>query len=283
MPPAPPRGSRHYRPHINGSTACSPRSPPKPRQPACPTDWSIAQVASHLGSQAETFLLTLDPGLHGTAAPGLEQFQPIWDRWNAKHQDDQVHDALTSDQAFLDAVDDLTDTQRRIWVLQMMGAEQNLSGLLRMRLLEHILHTWDIDVALDTTATLPADAAALLIDQLPMIVRYTARPTAPMQLRVETVEPERTMRLSLDPDGSQLETTPTVQAEPDPRQTDIPRQTPTVLRLPTEAFVKLVYGRLDADHTPTTVEAEPALLDASAQHCQEPDTRKERRRTTAPR
>jgi hypothetical protein len=190
---------------------------------------------------------------------------------------------LTSDQAFLDAVDDLTDTQRRIWVLQMMGTEQNLSGLLRMRLLEHILHTWDIDVALDTTATLPADAAALLIDQLPMIVRYTAKPTAPMQLRVETVEPERTMRLSLDPDGSQLETTPTVQAEPDPRQTDIPQQTPTVLRLPTEAFVRLVYGRLDADHTPTTVEAEPALLDASAQHCQEPDTRKERRRTTAPR
>jgi hypothetical protein len=123
---------------------------------------------------------------------------------------------LTSDQAFLDAVDDLTDTQRRIWVLQMMGTEQNLSGLLRMRLLEHILHTWDIDVALDTTATLPADAAALLIDQLPIIVRYTAKPTAPMQLRVETVEPERTMRLSLDPDGSQLETTPTVQAEPDP-------------------------------------------------------------------
>jgi hypothetical protein len=30
------------------------------RQQAYPTEWSIAQVASHLGSQAETFLLTLD-------------------------------------------------------------------------------------------------------------------------------------------------------------------------------------------------------------------------------
>jgi hypothetical protein len=69
------------------------------------------------------------------------------------------------------------------------------------------------------------------------------------------------MRLSLDPDGSQLETTPTGQPA-DPQQTDASQQTPTVLRLPTEAFVRLVYGRLDADHTPSTVEAEPALLDA---------------------
>jgi hypothetical protein len=49
-------------------------------RPTYPTDWSIAQVASHLGSQAETFQLFLDAGLHGAAAPGLEQFQPIWDR-----------------------------------------------------------------------------------------------------------------------------------------------------------------------------------------------------------
>ena len=68
--------------------------------------------------------------------------------------------------------------------------------------------------------------------------------------------PERTLRLSLDPAGSQLETNPTVQAETDPQQTQ------TVRRLPTEAFVRLVYGRLDADHTPPSVEAEPDLLDA---------------------
>jgi len=210
-------------------------------QPAYPTEWSIAQVASHLGSQAETFLLTLDAGLHGTgtAAPGLEQFQPIWDGWNAKHPTDQVSDCLISDQALLDAVDALTDTQRRTWVLPMMGTEQNLSDLLRMRLLEHILHTWDIDVALDATASLPADAAALVIDQLSMIVRYTAKPTAPLQIRVETVEPDLTLQLSLDPGGSQLETTRTVQVA-DPQQTDTPQQTPTALRLPTEAFVRLV-------------------------------------------
>jgi Mycothiol maleylpyruvate isomerase N-terminal domain len=93
-------------------------------QPAHPAEWSVTQVASHLGSQAETFLLTLDAGLHGTAVPGLEQFQPIWDRWNVQPPADQVSDSLTSDQAFLEAVDALTDTQRRTWVLPMMGTEQ---------------------------------------------------------------------------------------------------------------------------------------------------------------
>ena len=225
-------------------------------QPAYPTDWSIAQVASHLGSQAETFQLTLDAGLHSTAAPGLEQFQPIWDRWNAKDPADQVRDSLTADQAFLDAVDALTDTQRQTWLLPMMGNEQNLSGLLRMRLVEHILHTWDIEVAVDNTATLPGFAAALVVDQLPLIVRYTAKPIAPLHLRVYTVDPELTMQLSLNRDGSQLENRSIVQPETHAEQTS--QQT---LRLPTEAFVRLVYGRLDADHTPPTVEAAPALLD----------------------
>jgi hypothetical protein len=160
------------------------------------------------------------------------------------------------------AIGSLTDTQRRTWALPMMGTEQDLCGLLRMRLLEHILHTWDIDLALDASATVPADAAALVVGQLPMIVRHTAKATTPLHIRVQTVEPELAMRLSLDSDDSQLETTSTVQPETGPARADTSQQTPTVLRLPTEAFVRLVYGRLDADHTPPTVDAAPALLDA---------------------
>lgn len=227
-------------------------------QPAYPTEWSIAQVASHLGSQAETFLLSLDAGRHGTAPPGLEQFQPIWDRWNAKQPAEQVSDSLSADREFLDAVAALTDAERGTWRLTMMGAEQELSGLLRMRLVEHLLHTWDIDVALDDSATLPAPGAALVIDQLPLIVRYTAKASIPTQIRITTTEPELTLRLSLAPDGSQLvrdraDMPAGQQGSADHDQT---------VRLPTEAFVRLVYGRLDSDHTPPTVDAAPGLLDA---------------------
>jgi hypothetical protein len=147
----------------------------------------------------------------------------------------------------------------------MMGTEQDLAGLLRMRLLEHLLHTWDIDVALDDTATLPGDDAALVIEQLPLIVRYTAKPTKAQQIRVQTVQPELLLQLSLDPNGSQLET---IEPQADAGQTSeqISEQTAEqtseqTLQLPTEAFVRLVYGRLDADHTPPTVDAAADLLD----------------------
>ena len=52
--------------------------------PSYDDDWSIAQVLSHLGSGAEIFGLLLDAGLRGEDAPGMEQYQEIWARWNAK-------------------------------------------------------------------------------------------------------------------------------------------------------------------------------------------------------
>ena len=47
-------------------------------------DWSVAQVASHLGSGTEIFRHYLDAGAQGGPPPGDEINQPIWDAWNAK-------------------------------------------------------------------------------------------------------------------------------------------------------------------------------------------------------
>jgi uncharacterized protein (TIGR03083 family) len=218
-------------------------------RPAYTKDWTVAQVASHLGSGAETFLLFLAAGVDGTAAPGVEQFQPIWDRWNAKPPDEQVHDALAADTAFLDAVDSLTGVQQQTWRLQMFGTDRDLAGLLRMRLAEHSLHTWDIAVVVDRAAVVPADAAGLVVENLPMIVQYVAKPTAPMTVRIETVDPELMVELALDPDGSRLNLSAAAE------------HGAPVMRMPAEAFVRLLYGRLDPDHTPPSVHAEPDLLD----------------------
>src|ERR1700678_2693299 len=57
------------------------------------SEWSIAQVLSHLGSQAEIFGLSRDAGLTGQDAPGREAFPPIWDVWNAKSPQAQASDA----------------------------------------------------------------------------------------------------------------------------------------------------------------------------------------------
>ncbi len=55
--------------------------------PSYCTDWSTAQVLSHIGSGAQVFGLLLDAGLAGAEQPGREEFSRIWDVWNAMSSD----------------------------------------------------------------------------------------------------------------------------------------------------------------------------------------------------
>ena len=97
------------------------------------SEWSIAQVLSHLGSQAEIFGLFLDAGLTGQEPPGREEFVPIWDSWNAKDPQAQASDALRADQATLERFESLdADEQARLH-LKMFGMELGTTGLARMR------------------------------------------------------------------------------------------------------------------------------------------------------
>jgi uncharacterized protein (TIGR03083 family) len=217
------------------------------------TDWTIAQVASHLGSGSEIFWLYVDAGLRQVPAPGIEQIQPIWDRWNAKTPRDQVRDVVPADAAFIDGLDALSDLQREGWQLTLFGAERSLADLARMRLSEHAVHTWDIAVALDPEATVADDAVALLIDTLPALIEFVGKPdtTEPVSVRMATTgSPEREYTLHLSDAGARL--------QPANGAADA---TP-VLRLPAEALLRLVYGRLDSDHTPASVDAGGLPLDS---------------------
>src|ERR1700733_15946356 len=72
--------------------------------PSYCSDWSTAQVLSHIGSGAEVFGLILTAGLAGVAAPGREEFSKIWDVWNAMSPTEQARNSLIADEAFLDRV-----------------------------------------------------------------------------------------------------------------------------------------------------------------------------------
>jgi hypothetical protein len=138
------------------------------------SEWSIAQVLSHLGSQAEIFGLFLEAGLTGQEPPAREEFVPIWESWNAKDPQAQAADALRADQATLERFESLdADEQARLH-LKMFGEPER----------QFILETGEA-----VTLT-PADG-------------------------------ETTPELGL-----------------------------SELRLPAEAFVRLVYGRMDEAHTP---------------------------------
>jgi len=203
-------------------------------------EWSIAQVLSHLGSGAEIFTLVLRAGLQGGPPPGMGEFEPIWARWNAKTPADQATDALVADRAFIDQLGELSEQERQAWQASLFGTEQKLTDLLRFRLGEHAVHTWDVEVPGEPTATIAPDATELLVDTLDQLVSRTGQaPDDPLRVLVSTVEPDRRFLLVV---GPALELRPADNVADDDGT--------TTLTLPGEALIRLVYGRLDAQHTP---------------------------------
>lgn len=204
---------------------------------AYPSEWTIADVLSHLGSGAVITQRRLDDALAGNDT--LDDFATgVWDDWNRKDPAAQRDDTLAADAALLDRLESTTPEEREAFTTAMGPMTFGFDQFVGMRLNEHALHTWDIDVTTNPAATLPLDATALIVDNLDLIARFTAKPPdEPVEITVATTDPERTFRIEAGPDSVTLTPAP-------------PGGTPDLV-LPAEAFVRLVYGRLDSDHTPT--------------------------------
>ncbi|MGE3835052.1 MAG: maleylpyruvate isomerase family mycothiol-dependent enzyme [Acidimicrobiia bacterium] len=218
------------------------------------SEWTVADVLSHLGSGAEIGGLRLRAAAEGAEPPGRDVAQPVWDRWNAKTPEAKAADALVADAAFLAAVDELDGGAREGFRLSMGRMELDLAGFLTSRLSEQTLHGWDIAVALDPTATLPRDATELVLPTVGRVVRFTGKPVEPHgTLVVHTTDPDSDVELAIGEDGVVLSPAPAPASTPAPATTATTAAGPDIT-LPGEAFVRLVYGRLDRDHTPAAAE-----------------------------
>jgi uncharacterized protein (TIGR03083 family) len=228
--------------HDRFTALVAPLRPDQVEAPSYASEWSIADTASHLGSQAEIFDRFLTAGLTGAPAPGNEVFGPIWDRWNSRPPAEQTTESVAATEAFVARLEYLTDDERAAFALEAFGRQLDLAGLAALRLGEHALHTWDVAVAFDPGATVSADAVGLLLTTLPQTAVRAGKPNSELApVVIETVEPTRRFRLtaapevSLTPEFSDGET-----AE-------------RAVELPAEALIRLVFGRLDPDHTPDGV------------------------------
>ena len=210
--------------------------------PSYDSEWSIAQVLSHLGSGAVIFALFVQAGTSGSPAPGMEEIQPIWDEWNAKTPSDQAKDGLSADAAFLGLLEELDEDAREKWELEMFGGHQRIADVARLRLGEHVLHTWDVAVALDPAATLSPAGVDLLIDPLGQLAARAGKaPDEPVDVSITTTDPTHSLRLTAGADGVSLAAA----------GSDVATGSGGAhLELPAEALIRLVYGRLDPDHTP---------------------------------
>jgi uncharacterized protein (TIGR03083 family) len=203
--------------------------------PSYDTDWNIADVLSHLGSGAVMMQRRLDDSRAGVET--AFDPQPVWDEWNAKTPRGKADDALAEDERLLEQIEALTEAEWERLTFNFGPVTVGVDVAVALRLNEHAFHTWDIEVMFDDGAQIPPGAAAVIVDNLGFIARFTARPTGDeREVWLRTSHPVRHFTVRLTSDTAEL------------LEGDAGEQPD--LELPAEAFCRLVYGRLDPDHSP---------------------------------
>jgi uncharacterized protein (TIGR03083 family) len=229
-----------------------PLSPEQLTGPSYCKDWTIAQVLSHIGSGAEIGTMMLPVALGQAAADtiGPQAYQPVWDRWNAMTPDSQAAAGLVADAQYVTTLDQLSDEDLASISFPFFGMTLDAVGLVRLRLGEHSLHTWDIAVMADPAAVVSADAVTLLIDNVPQFLapRLGKAPAEPFRARIRTTDPARDYLLTTSDSVSLTDWAGSAEEVAD-------------VTMPAEALLRLSYGRLDADHTPASVTGKPEDLD----------------------
>jgi hypothetical protein len=105
-----------------------------------------------------------------------------------------------------------------------------------------------VAVTLDPTILLAPDGTGVVIDNLELIARFTSKPKGdPRTITVGSTDPERSFAVKIEPDRVGF--------------TSVESVGKLDLTMPAESLIRLVYGRLDVDHTPPAVVGERALLD----------------------
>jgi uncharacterized protein (TIGR03083 family) len=226
------------------------------RGPSYCSDWTIAQVLSHVGSGAEIAMMMLPSALGQSEPAGRDAFQQVWDAWNAKSPDEQVAGALTADENHVRSLEQLSDADLARISMPFSGMDLDAVGLIRLRLGEHALHTWDVAVSADPAATVAPDAVSLLIDHVPhFIAPRLGKPQGEeLRYRIITTDPDRDYLLTVTDSVTMTNWSGDDGAGDDGAGV-------REVGMPAEALLRLSYGRLDPEHTPADVVADPADLD----------------------
>ncbi|WP_053847036.1 maleylpyruvate isomerase family mycothiol-dependent enzyme [Streptomyces sp. NRRL B-24085] len=219
-------------------------------------DWTIAQVLSHLGSAAEICLMLVKRGAAGDMrAPVREDMLPVWERWDALPPLDQRAAWREADMRHLALLDSLGTTRQDAFEIPYFAGPLSTAEYAGYRLSEQSVHAWDIAVALDASAVIPAEEVVLLWQRIDLVAsRFrdgdTLGPLAPAQVAIELTDRNRTQLLDL---GAELHVYPAEPADP-----------VATLTGTSEAVVRLVYGRHRPGIDPLRAEGKIGIDDLRA-------------------
>ncbi|MEV4352569.1 maleylpyruvate isomerase family mycothiol-dependent enzyme [Actinoplanes sp. NPDC049596] len=212
--------------------------------PSGASEWTVADVLSHLGSGAEITLAGLRGGTGEAEAPGPGFNQSVWDRWNALSPDKQAAGSVESNAKLVAAFEALTPEQQAELAINpgFLPEPLPLAAYAGMRLSEVVHHGWDVRVAADPKAALAPEPAAVLAEHLAgnlsFFLGFIAKPDAISEPAV--VEIAGTPYFIVLGDGARFTT-----------EAAAPTATFTG---PLEAALRLLAGRLSPAHTPAGVE-----------------------------
>ena len=212
--------------------------------PSGASEWTVAQVLSHLGSGSEIALAGFQAAVTQVPAPGPELNQRVWDRWDSMSPEVQASAFLEHDAKLVETIEALTPDQRENLHLNLgfLPDPIGVATMAGMRLNEVALHGWDVRIAVDPTATLSENAATVLVEQfsggMGFMLGFIGRAEHLTKMAVVEVG------------GYGLEIADSVTLLSTAQDA-----TATFIG-PLEAFVRLLGGRLAPAHTPKAVRVE---------------------------
>ena len=207
------------------------------------TEWTVADVLSHLGSGAEITLASFRTS-QGDAKPGPDFNQSVWDRWNALSPGDQAAGGVASDGALVAALEAVPAERHDDTPVKLGFLPEALpfASFAAMRLNEVAQHGWDVRAGLDPAATIDGTTAQLLAEHfsggIGFLLGFIAKADAVAEPAVVEIA-ETPFRIVIG-DGVRITTE------------DLPAT--ASFDGPLEAAVRLLAGRLTPEHTPAGVD-----------------------------
>ncbi len=208
--------------------------------PSAASEWTVAEVLSHLGSGAEINAAVLQTAASGDAGAGGVQTQVIWDRWNAMEPARQAEQVVFANQDLVRRLEGLDAAARADLRIDVgwLPEPVDVATFAGLRLNEFALHSWDVRSALDPTAILAPEAVAILLSASAPLIGFIGKAEAlahrPVTVAIETTEPDRRLGLSIA-DRVTL--------------TDAPASPDATASMPAESWLRLTSGRLPPDRT----------------------------------
>jgi uncharacterized protein (TIGR03083 family) len=135
--------------------------------PSGASEWSVAQVLSHLGSGGEITLASLNAALGEGDAPDDEFNRSVWARWDAMAPADQRAGFLKQNARLVAKLEALTPEQHAIAVpIGFLPSPATIATFAGLRLNEVANHSWDVRVAIDSGSGLLDTSTSALVEHL---------------------------------------------------------------------------------------------------------------------